>query len=333
VDFVLTPEEIAKRLVRLTRHPSYVPLKSEGDEEDVQKAESELDRIFKVLRTVTGNDFTHYKHTTIRRRLHRRLVLRAFEKLSDYVSYLEENPAEVRALADDLLICVTAFFRDAEALEALDNSVFPQMIKNREPDTPIRIWVPGCATGEEAYSIAICLTEFLERSGATAPMRIFATDISESALEKARAGIYAIPALDGVSPTRLKRFFVKARDGYQIAKSIRSTCIFAQQNVTKDPPFYNLDLISCCNMLIYFGPVLQRKVLSTFHYALKPGGILMLGPSESVGPLSHSFSPLVKKLKLYVNQPRMPVTMNIQSLADGSQPTKEADTSAGGGIR
>jgi two-component system CheB/CheR fusion protein len=176
-----------------------------------------------------------------------------------------------------------------------------------------------------------CLTEFLERSGPNLPMRIFATDISESALEKARAGIYAMPALAEVSPARLKRFFDKARDGYRIAKSIRATCVFAQQNVTRDPPFYNLDLISCCNLLIYFGPVLQRKALSTFHYALKPGGVLMLGPSESVGPLSQSFSPVGKKLKLYANH-RKPTSLNIASLAGDSLPIIEAaKTPAGGG--
>jgi two-component system CheB/CheR fusion protein len=333
VDFVLTPEEIAKRLVRLMRHPSYTSLRSGEDEEDPQKTESGLDRVFQMLRTVTGNDFTHYKHTTIRRRIHRRMALHASETLGDYIAYLQENPAEVRALADDLLIWVTAFFRDPETLEALESKVFPEMVKERRPEDPIRIWVPGCATGEEAYSIAICLTEFLEQSGTNLPMRIFATDISEGALEKARAGIYATSALAEVSPARLKRFFEKAKDGYQIAKSIRATCVFAQQNVTRDPPFYNLDLISCCNLLIYFGPVLQRKALSTFHYALKPGGVLMLGPSESVGPLSQSFSPLGKKLKLYANH-RKPTSLNTASLTGESLPIKEAaKTSVGGGVR
>jgi two-component system CheB/CheR fusion protein len=332
VDFVLPAEEIAKRLAPLMRH-SYVTLQPGKDEEHAQETELELNRIFKVLRTVTGNDFTHYKHTTIRRRIQRRMALRASETLSEYAAYLQENPAEVRALADDLLICVTAFFRDEETLQVLDARIFPEMVKDKNSENPIRIWAPGCATGEEAYSIAIHLTEFLERSGMNVPMRIFATDMSETALEKARAGIYSMSALDGVSPARLKRFFVRAKDGYQISKPIRATCVFATQNVIKDPPFYNLDLISCCNVLIYFGPVLQKKALSTFHYALKPGGILMLGPSESVSPLSQAFLPLGKKLKLYVNQPRVSL-LNAQSLAAGPLRGKEASTaSVGGGGR
>ncbi|HUB79498.1 MAG TPA: chemotaxis protein CheB [Bryobacteraceae bacterium] len=331
VDFVLPPEKIAKRLMQITQHPSYAALKSEEHEEEAQNTELDLNRIFQLLRGVNGNDFTHYKHTTIRRRIHRRMALRGSENLSDYVAYLQENPSEARALADDLLICVTSFFRDPEALEALATKTFPEMVKDRAPEDPIRIWVPGCATGEEAYSIAICLTEFLERSGANLPVRIFATDLSESAIEKARAGIYADSTLVEVSPERLKRFFVKVKDGYQIAKSIRAACVFAQQNITRDPPFYNLDLISCCNVLIYFGPVLQRKALLTFHYALKPGGILMLGPSESVGPLSQSFSPLSKKVRLYVNQPRQPL-LNIPSAAAEPLAVREAATMPAGGV-
>ena len=178
VDFVLAPEEIAKRLVRLAQHP-YVPEKSGEDSEAAQETESALNRIFHLLRSVTGNDFTHYKHTTIRRRIHRRMVLHGSAKPDDYIAYLQENPAEARALADDLLICVTSFFREPEALEALAAKVFPEILKDRSPENAIRVWVPGCATGEEAYSVAICLTEFLERSGANVPFQIFASDISE----------------------------------------------------------------------------------------------------------------------------------------------------------
>ncbi len=301
-DFVLPPAEIAKRVVRLAQHP-YVARKHEEAEGAAQETEFEFNRIFQLLRAASGNDFTHYKPPTIHRRIHRRMVLHGSEKLGDYVAYLHENPGEVRVLADDLLICVTSFFREPQAFEALATKVFPQVLKNRPAEEPIRIWVPGCATGEEAYSIAICLAEFLERSGANVPMQIFATDVSETALEKARTGIYGMPALADVSPVRLKRFFTKSNGGYQIQKSIRETCIFAKQNITKDPPFHNLDLISCCNVLIYFGQVLQRKALSIFHYALKPGGFLVIGPSEGVGALPDAFSPLDKKIKLYAKQP------------------------------
>ncbi|MEO7145722.1 MAG: chemotaxis protein CheB, partial [Bryobacteraceae bacterium] len=329
VDFVLPPEEIAKRLVRLAQHP-YVAL-PEDVHEAAHDTDSALNRIFHILRTATGNDFTHYKHSTLRRRIHRRMVLHADEKLSGYIAYLQENPAEVRALGDDLLICVTSFFRDPAALEALSSKVFPEILKaTTSARNSIRVWVAGCSTGEEAYSIAICLTEFLERSGANVPFQIFATDISEAAIEKARAGKYPKTALVDVSPARLKRFFVKANGGYQIAKSIRDACIFARQNVTKDPPFHKLDLIACCNVLIYFGPLLQKKALSTFHYALKPGGFLMLGPSESVGPLSHGFLPLDKKLKLYAKQPWTD-PLSSQFMAAGPLAGKDPGSEAAAG--
>jgi two-component system CheB/CheR fusion protein len=310
-DFVLSPAEIAKRVVRLAQHP-YVARKPEQRDDAARETEFELNRIFHLLRTATGNDFTHYKPPTVRRRIQRRMVLHGSEKLGDYVTYLQENPAEVRALEDDLLICVTSFFREPKAFEALTNKVFPNILESRSAEEPIRIWVPGCATGEEAYSIAICLTEVLERPGANVPIQIFATDVSEAALEKARAGTYGVAALGDLSPARLKRFFTKTNGAYQIQKSIRETCIFAKQNITKDPPFHNLDLISCCNVLIYFGSVLQRKALSIFHYALKPGGLLMLGPSEGVSALPGAFSPQDKKIKLYSKQPgSYPVSVQV----------------------
>ena len=206
VDFVLAPEEIAKRLVRLARHP-YVALTSEQAGEPEAEAEGALNRIFRLVRTVTGNDFTHYKQATTRRRIQRRMVLHGSEKLDDYVAYLLENPAELRALADDLLIRVSSFFREPEALEAVANRVFPEILKNRAPENSLRIWVPGCATGEEAYSVAIRLAEFMERSAANVPIQIFATDISETAIQKARAGTYEMSALADVSPERSKTLF------------------------------------------------------------------------------------------------------------------------------
>jgi two-component system CheB/CheR fusion protein len=234
-DFVMAPDQMAKRLVRLARH---LHLELNSPEDDAgQEVQFALNRIFQLLRSVTGNDFTHYKHTTIRRRIHRRMVLHANEGLDDYVAYLQENPTEVRALADDLLICVTSFFREPDYFEALATEVFPELLNGKSPEESIRVWVPGCATGEEAYSITICLTEFLERAGANVPIQIFASDISEAAIEKARAGIYAAPALAQVSPGRLRRFFVKANGGYQIAKSIRESCIFAEQNIIERSAF------------------------------------------------------------------------------------------------
>jgi two-component system CheB/CheR fusion protein len=297
-DFVLTPSEIAKRLVQVARHP-YVAKKPAPHDDATEDIEFDLNRIFHLLLMFSGNDFTRYKHSTIRRRIHRRMVLHGDEKLTDYVTHLQENPAEVRALADDLLICVTSFFRELEAFEALARIVFPSILKNRSPEDPLRIWVPGCATGEETYSIAICLAEALEASGSDVPIQIFSTDVSEAALDKARAGRYGPSAVAEISPDRLKRFFKKTDAEYQIDKSLREICIFAKQNVVKDPPFRNLDLISCGNVLIYFGSVLQKKALSVFHYALKPGGFLLLGPSESVGALPNRFVSADPKVKLY----------------------------------
>ena len=312
VDFVLAPEAIAQRLVQISQRP-YAGGGPAANGHPPEEMEFELNKIFHLLRTATGTDFTHYKHATIQRRLRRRMVLQSTQDLGDYIGYLEANPAEVRVLADDLLIRVTSFFRVPEALKALTTKVFPEMIRTRSLDDSIRIWVPGCATGEEAYSIAICLTELLEQAGTKLRIQIFATDVSETAVNRARAGIYGMPALAEVSPERLKRFFIKVEGGYQIHKSIRETCIFAKQDLTKDPPFHKLDLITCCNVLIYFGPVLQTRALSIFHFALKPGGFLMLGPSESVGTLASSFAAVDRKLKLYSRQELAP--KHLPSLA------------------
>ena len=195
------------------------------------------------------------------------------------------------------------FFREPAVFEELKKKVFPALVENRGPEDPIRIWVPGCATGEEAYSIAICLTEFLDEAKLSLPFEIFATDISETAIEKARAGTYTDAALAHVSPQRLARFFTRTERGYQIAKTIRDVCVFARHNLAQDPPFSKLDLISCCNVLIYLGAVLQRKVLSILHYALKPTGFLVLGPSESIGTLSESFHQVEKTHKIYCMRP------------------------------
>ena len=332
VDFVLRPEEIAKRLVRLATHP-YVAEKSGENNEAAAETESALNRIFHLLRTATGNDFTHYKHSTIRRRLHRRMILHASEKPDDYIAYLQENPAEARALADDLLICVTAFFREPEALKAMAATVSLRFSKANRLTIPSASGWRDVPRGKKLTPSRSASRSFWERSGANVPLQIFASDISERAIEKARAGIYGTPALADVSPARLKRFFVKVNGGYQIAKNIRESCIFARQNIAKDPPFHNLDLITCCNVLIYFGPVLQRKALATFHYALKPGGFLMLGPSESVGPLSHAFLPLDKKLKIYSKQ-AVSGPLNLNLVASESLEDRDTGTTAvGGNIR
>jgi two-component system CheB/CheR fusion protein len=231
------------------------------------------------------------------------MALRGFEKLEDYSRDLEQNRPEASALCEDCFITVTAFFREPAVFEELRKKVFPALLEDRAPDDPIRIWVAGCASGEEAYSIAICLSEFLDDAKVSMPFEIFATDISETAIEHARAGIYPGTALARISPERLARFFTKTERGYQVAAMIRDSCLFARHNVAQDPPFSRLDLVSCCNVLIYLGAELQRKVMSILHYALKPAGFLVLGPSESVGTLSSSFHQVPGTHKIYCTTP------------------------------
>ncbi len=303
VDFILPPQKIAEELANISRHPN-VSRRVAQTVLALPASEDALPTIFTLLHTTTGIDFTYYKQTTINRRIERRMVLYKLERLSDYVRYLQENPAEVHALYQEILISVTSFFRDPEAYQALKEQVFPMIAKGKSVESPIRIWVSGCATGEEVYSIAICLVEFLEdvRRGERpfAPtIQIFATDINEKAIEKARLGIYGQNQMVDVSLERQRRFFIQVEGGYQISKSIRERCVFARQNLIGDPPFSNLDLISCRNVLIYLELVLQKQVMPIFHYSLKPTGFLMLGTSESVGEFSDLFALVDRKHKIY----------------------------------
>ncbi len=293
VDLVLPPESIAAELNKISRHP----LAAAGKTIEAMSDAALLDKIFIRLRDFSGVDFSQYKKTTILRRIKRRMVLHKIERIEHYLRYLLENPSESKALYQDILISVTSFFRDPESFQALKEKVFSAVLKNRRADDPIRVWVPGCATGEEAYSIAMCLTETL--GDRPAAVQIFATDIDERALEKARAGVYEENIAAEVSPERLRRFFLKVEGGYHINKSIRDLCVFARQNVFKDPPFSRLDLISCRNLLIYVEQELQKKILSIFHYGLKPDGFLMLGTSESIGGSADLFAVVDRKFKIY----------------------------------
>jgi two-component system, chemotaxis family, CheB/CheR fusion protein len=304
VDFILPPAAIAEKLADISRHP-YVtsPISAVIPEELPSEARDALAEIFSLLWSVVRIDFTNYKHTTIKRRIFRRMALYRLEKLDDYVRYLHEKPAEVQALAQEILIHVTSFFRDAGAFEVLKRDVFPAMMRHRSPELPIRIWVAGCSTGEEAYSIAMCLLEFLAHQPHKTPIQIFATDVSEQAIDKARLGIYPLNQMMNVSPERLQRFFTAVEGGYQINKAVRELCIFAKQNLIGDPPFSRLDLISCRNVLIYLGASLQRKILPMFHYGLMPTGFLLLGTSETVGEFSNLFALIDRKYKIYEKQP------------------------------
>jgi two-component system CheB/CheR fusion protein len=254
------------------------------------------------VRSATGVDFTHYKRGTLERRIKRRMALRGFEKLEDYSRDLEQNRQEASALCENCFITVTAFFREPAVFEELRKKVFPALLENRAPEDAIRIWVAGCASGEEAYSIAICLKEFLDEQPKHS-VRDFRHRYQRNGDRTGRRRILFGNALARISPERLARFFTRTERGYQVATIIRNSCLFARHNVAQDPPFSRLDLVSCCNVLIYLGAELQRKVMSILHYALKPAGFLVLGPSESVGTLSSSFHQVPGTHKIYCTTP------------------------------
>ncbi len=302
VDFVLPPAAIARELARIGQHPylGIAPRTKAADGDD------DLRKIFVVLERVTGVDFSYYKHNTIQRRIARRMLVHKLESQAQYLKLLRENPDEPAALCEDILIHVTNFFREPESFQALAEYVLPRILEHKPPEEPLRIWVPGCSTGEEAYSIGIVLAEFLEGRASGRPIQLFGTDISEPAIEKARVGVYPETALGEMSTERLRRFFFKVEGGYQIVKSMREMCVFARQDLTRDPPFSRLDLISCRNVLIYMGPVLQGKVIGTFHYALKSTGYLMLGKSESVTGFADLFTLVDRKHRICVKNPATP---------------------------
>lgn len=302
VDFILTPEEIARELTRIAHHP-YLLQELPGVKDEVLAEGGEnLNKIFVLLRSRTGNDFTYYKHSTIRRRIKRRMLLHQIERMQDYVKFLQLHAKELDALFQDITINVTSFFRDPETFDALKNEVFPRLMEGRPGDQALRIWVPGCSTGEEVYSVAIALREFLGDRANTTPIQIFASDIDDQAISRARQGIYPESIREEVDAGRLQRFFIQTAGGYQICRAIRDSCVFTVQSVIKDPPFSRIDLISCRNLMIYLGTVLQKKVLHTFHYALRPNGFLMLGTSETIGSHAELFSLLDKKCRIYAKK-------------------------------
>ncbi len=297
VDFVLPPRGIASELARIGRHP-YVSTKPAAALPLPETSET-LNRIFALLRSGFAVDFNGYNRTTILRRILRRMALNRAETLETYFVFLNSHPQELEALYNDLLINVTSFFRDPETFQFLKAAILPKLLEKRSSESPLRIWVPGCATGEEVYSIAILMLELLGEAGKHLPMQMFATDVSEAAVERARNGVYPENIVADVAPERLRRFFVQAAGGYQIAKSIRDMCVFARHNVLKNPPFSRMDLISCRNLLIYLGPELQKKLLPTLHYALNPNGFLFLGHSESIGEFTSLFSQVDRKFKVF----------------------------------
>jgi two-component system CheB/CheR fusion protein len=333
VDYVLPPKAIARELARIARHPYLV--RDQGPE--LAPAENTgLNLVFNLLRKSTGVDFTHYRQTTILRRIHRRMVVHKMERIEDYVKYLQTNPAEIKALYQDVLINVTSFFRNPKVFDALKAQVFASLMKSRSSENSLRIWTPGCASGEETYSVAIALLEYLGDKSSQTHVQFFGTDISESGISKARSGVYPENIQADVSPERLRRFFTKVEGGYRISKTIRDMCIFAQHNVLNDPPFSQMDLICCRNLLIYLEPVLQNKVIALFHYAARGGGYLVLGTSEGVGTATNLFSIEDRTHKIFLRKSsgvRQPVNFSLSTRGDRQEyggfrvPPKQPDTS------
>jgi two-component system CheB/CheR fusion protein len=300
VDSVLTAEDIAKELVRIARHPYFGAAKAAVEKQPAKDTIHE--KVYSLLRKTSGIDFRLYKPGTVRRRTLRRMAVHKIERVEDYVKHLQAHPEEVEQLYQDLLIPVTSFFRDPDAFETLKSTVFPAILKDKSNRGNIRIWTPGCSTGEETYSVAIALLEFL---GARAPsfhIQLFGTDANERGIDKARSGIYLEQIAQDISLERLRRFFVKVEQGYRVSKAVRDLCVFARQNIAEDPPFSQMNLVSCRNLLIYFGSGLQQRVVPILHYALRSSGFLMLGNSESTAAFPNLFAPVDNKHKIFAKR-------------------------------
>ncbi len=300
VDYELSPAKMPAQLLSYVNHAfGRSPVVS-----PTPKVENALKKIFILLRTQTGHDFSQYKPSSVNRRIERRMAMHQIGALEGYVKFLQHSSVEMDGLFRDLLIGVTNFFRDPEAFDALEKQIIPKLFEGRPAGSPIRIWTPGCSTGEEAYSLAILLVERLEVLKQSHPVNVFATDIDARAIATARAGIYPASIAADISPTRLARFFTAepGTAGFRINKSIRDMLVFSEQDLIRDPPFSKLDLISCRNVLIYMNGDLQKRIMLLFHYALKWGSHLFLGTSESVGDNSDLFAVLDRKAKLYLRK-------------------------------
>ena len=305
VDMVLPPKQIAKELERISKHPELTKIasqKTDDSEEEITEDDQQIVSIISLMKKGTGVDFSHYKLSTIKRRIIRRMLIYKLESLKDYLDYIKQHTNEITILYQDILINVTNFFRDADIMEYVKKTLIPKILSLKQGIDPVRVWVPACSTGEEAYFLAIIFKEVLEDKGLTTPVQIFATDLSDICIAKARLGLYSVSDLSDVSPGRIKKYFEKIDGGYRVVKQIRDHCIFASHNIFKDPPFSRLDLISCCNLMIYLDSFLQKKLISIFHYAVNNNGYLILGKSETIGNSSHLFSQLEKKYKVFVRK-------------------------------
>ena len=308
VDFVLPPKEIARELARMKGHP-YMLAQEEARAEAGRELREPADpglpdekayrSILDLLRRTSGTDFSQYKPNTIHRRALRRMVILKLDTLGEYAKYTKEHPEEGAKLFEDVLIPVTSFFRDFEAFEALKARVYPAIVNDKANKGSIRMWAPGCSTGEETYSLAMTLLEFLGDRASSFQIQIFGTDLNDKGIQKARTGIYRESIADEISSERMARFFLKVDGGYRVNKAVRDMCVFARQNLANDPPFSQMNLVACRNLLIYIQPTLQKKIIPILHYALKPSGFLVLGGSESVSAFPELFSTVDKKHKIY----------------------------------
>ncbi len=301
VDYVLSPQRIAEELALLSEHPLVTMGDSELSKTELHKLD-DYRRIIAELLRATGVDFSHYKETTLTRRITRRMIINKMETAADYLNFLRGNGTEADALFNDILIHVTDFFRDPVALNTLTQKLLPKLIKAKTAKEPLRIWVAGCATGEEVYSLAITVLDFMSSKSLSIPLQIFGTDLAQVAIAKARHGTYTKSDVIGVSPQRLERYFVETNGAYQIRRDVRDMCVFSLHNLLKDPPFSRIDIVSCCNVLIYMDTSLQYRILSALHYALVSEGVLILGKSESVGVTPKLFIPVVKKSKVFTKK-------------------------------
>jgi two-component system CheB/CheR fusion protein len=297
-DFVATPAELSEKLQAYVKH---IPMIVRPGATLDDKAMSGLEKAMILLRTQTGHDFTPYKKSTLYRRIERRMGVHQIQKIADYIRYLQDSSQERELLFKELLIGVTNFFRDPAGWAVLKERALPELIAGYPTGRPLRAWIPGCSTGEEAYSLAIVFREVIEKMQAKEnfSLQIFATDLDSGAIERARQGIYMPNIAQDVSPERLNRFFILEGEEYRVGKDIRGMVVFAQQNLIMDPPFTKLDILICRNLLIYLNQEAQKRLLPLFHYSLNPGGILFLGSAETVGTYTHLFSPLDAKTKIF----------------------------------
>ena len=320
VDFVIPVDAMPAKLVEKSLK-SFGQLKALGAEDPASAADQALiggpQRHLRLLRDQAGLDFSGYKTGTFLRRVHRRMQVHQCDRLTDYVQFLRRDPDEATSLLRDLLINVTSFFRDSEAFEALRQTVIPRLFEGKGASDWVRVWAPGCSTGEEAISIAILMREHMDQLRSPPRVTIFATDIDEPALTTARAGHYPELMMEGVSPERLERFFTASPGVFTVAKSIRDLCVFSSHNILADPPFSRMDLISCRNLLIYFSGETQRQVFPIFHYALRPAGFLFLGKSETIGRFTDLFAPADKNHGLY--QARDMGQLRVPLMTGGAQ--------------